>query len=163
MATTARPPSAGQASGWLVPTLTLTTFVTMTSAFGLGPFLPVIAQELDTPVSLVGQIPAGMLLLSALLGLGIGPLADYLGYRRVLVIGVLTVVASALATGFAGSYPVAPRDHRLGPAYGASCPCMSRFATTRRCSACSVGRCSAAPASSPSWPTSPSSSTSVTP
>jgi MFS transporter, DHA1 family, inner membrane transport protein len=107
MATIAQPASASEASArWLVPTLTLATFAVMTSAFGLGPFLPVIARELDTSVALVGQIPASMMLLAALLGLVIGPIADYVGYRRVLVIGLLTVVASTLATGFASNYPL---------------------------------------------------------
>ena len=97
-------PAAEPSARWPVPALTLATFVAMTSGFGLGPFLPVIARELDTPVALLGQVPAAMLLLAAMLGLVVGPLADTFGYRRVLVAGLLTVVASALATGFAPTY-----------------------------------------------------------
>jgi predicted MFS family arabinose efflux permease len=97
-------PAAERSARWLVPTLTLATFVTMTSGFGLGPFLPVIARELDTPVALIGQVPAAMLLLAALLGLVVGPLADSFGYRPVLVAGLLTVVVSAVETGFASNY-----------------------------------------------------------
>src|SRR5829696_2462596 len=99
-------PAAEPSARWLVPSLTLATFVTMTSAFGLGPFLPVIAREFGLPVALLGQVPAGMLLLAAVLGLVIGPLADHFGYRRVLVTGLLTIVASALATGFAPDFPL---------------------------------------------------------
>ena len=104
MITVQHAPTAASSARWPVPALTLATFVTMTSGLGLGPFLPVIAQELDTPVALLGQVPAAMLLLAAVLGLVIGPIADFYGYRRVLVVGLLTVVASALATGFAPSY-----------------------------------------------------------
>jgi MFS transporter, DHA1 family, purine base/nucleoside efflux pump len=107
MATTARHTLPAEPSAkLLVLTLAAATFVTMTSALGLGPFLPVLAHEFGTPVAVLGQIPAAMLLLAALLGLVIGPLADHFGYRRVLVTALLTVVASALATGFAPNFPL---------------------------------------------------------
>src|SRR5262245_32519192 len=91
---------------WLVPALTLATFFNHTSAFGLGPFLPVISQELSTPVTLLGQIPAGMMILAALLGVVAGPVADHIGCRRTLVAGLLSVVVSALATGLAPTFPL---------------------------------------------------------
>lgn len=106
MTTVQHAPTAELSARWPVPILTLATFVTMTSGFGLGPFLPVLARDLDTPVALLGQVPAAMLLLAAVLGLLVGPMADSFGYRRVLMGGLLTVVASALATGFAPSYPL---------------------------------------------------------
>jgi DHA1 family inner membrane transport protein len=87
-----------------VYSLTLATFVNMTSALGLGPFLPVVAGELAVPVALLGQIPATMMLLAALLGLVLGPLADHVGYRRTMLVSLLAVVASALATGFAPNF-----------------------------------------------------------
>jgi MFS family permease len=47
----------------------------------------------------LGQIPASMLLFSALLGLVIGPLADRYGYRRSLLVCLAVVAAGSLATG----------------------------------------------------------------
>jgi DHA1 family bicyclomycin/chloramphenicol resistance-like MFS transporter len=90
----------------LVPTLMLATFVNFLGSLALGPFLPNIADELGTSVALVGQVPALLMLVAAGLGLVVGPLADQFGYRRMLLIGLLTVVASTLATGLAPSFPL---------------------------------------------------------
>ena len=89
---------------WFVPTLTLAVFVNFLGALALGPFLPVVASELGVSVSLLGQVPALMMLLAALLGLVIGPLADRFGYRRTLLFGLLAVLVSNLATGLAPSF-----------------------------------------------------------
>jgi predicted MFS family arabinose efflux permease len=91
---------------WLVPTLTLAVFVNLLGAIALGPFLPVVAADLGVSVAMLGQIPAVMNLLAALLGLVIGPLADRFGYRRTLLVGLLAVLASSLATGLAPTFPI---------------------------------------------------------
>ena len=83
----------------LVPTLALSTFVNHLNVVAWIPFLPFIAKAQGVSVSLLGQIPASMLLLSALLGLGIGPLADRYGYRRTLLVCLVAVAASSLTTG----------------------------------------------------------------
>jgi predicted MFS family arabinose efflux permease len=83
----------------LVPTLALSTFVNHLNVIAWIPFLPFIAQAQSVSVSLLGQIPASMLLLSALLGLVIGPLADRYGYRRTLLVCLVAVAASSLTTG----------------------------------------------------------------
>ena len=83
----------------LVPTLALSTFVNHLNVVAWIPFLPFIAKAQGVSVSLLGQIPASMLLLSALLGLGIGPLADRYGYRRTLLVCLAAVAASSLTTG----------------------------------------------------------------
>jgi predicted MFS family arabinose efflux permease len=83
----------------LVPTLALSTFVNHLNVVAWIPFLPFIAQAQNVGVSLLGQIPASMLLLSALLGLVIGPLADRCGYRRTLLLCLVAVAASSLTTG----------------------------------------------------------------
>jgi len=70
----------------------------------LGPFLPLLADELGTSVALVGQVPSLSMLLAAILGLVIGPLADQFGHRRVLVLGLLSAVVSTLATALAPNY-----------------------------------------------------------
>jgi MFS transporter, DHA1 family, inner membrane transport protein len=85
----------------LVSTLALATFVNHLNVIAWIPFLPFMAKAHGVSVSLLGQVPALMLLLSALLGLVIGPLADHHGYRRTLLLCLLAIVASSLSTGLA--------------------------------------------------------------
>jgi DHA1 family inner membrane transport protein len=92
-------PNARLPARGLVPTLALSTFVNHLNVVAWIPFLPFIATAQGVSVSLLGQIPASMLLLSALLGLGIGPLADHYGYRRTLLVCLVAVAASSLTTG----------------------------------------------------------------
>src|SRR3954462_5421201 len=91
-------------SRWLVPALMAATFVNFLGALALGPFLPQVAADLDTSISLVGQVPALVTLLAALLGLVIGPLADHYGYSRTLLIGTLAATISTLTVGLAPSF-----------------------------------------------------------
>jgi predicted MFS family arabinose efflux permease len=93
-------------SPWLVPILTFGVAVAVLSARALVVFLPVLAADLGTSVSLLGQVPASMLLLAGVLALVAGPLADRYGFRRTLVVGLLTVVVSAVATGLAPNLPI---------------------------------------------------------
>jgi predicted MFS family arabinose efflux permease len=86
--------------------LTLAAFVNHLNLIAWNPFLPSIAEAHGVAVALLGQVPALMLLLSASLGLVIGPLADRYGYRRSLLNCLLAVVASSLATALATTLPV---------------------------------------------------------
>jgi len=90
----------------LVPALTLATFVNHLNVIAWNPFLPFIAAELGVPVALLGQVPALMMLLATSLGLVIGPLADHYGYCGTLLVCLLAVVTSSLATGLAGMVPL---------------------------------------------------------
>lgn len=91
-------------SRWIIPTLTLATFVSMLNAMALGPFLPVISEDLGTSVALLGQVPALSMLLAALIGFVAGPLADRVGYRRALWVSLFVAAASALGIGLAPGY-----------------------------------------------------------
>ena len=91
-------------SPWLVSALMLATFVNFLGTLGLGPFLVPIADDLGTTVALVGQVPALVTMLAAMLALVIGPLADHYGLSRTLMVGVLAVTVSTLAIGLAPSY-----------------------------------------------------------
>src|SRR6186997_8726 len=91
-------------SRWLVAALMVATFVNFLGSLALGPFLPQVAHDLETTVALVGQVPALVLLLAALLGLVIGPLADHYGYGRSLMAGILAATVSTLAIGLAPTY-----------------------------------------------------------
>jgi predicted MFS family arabinose efflux permease len=99
-------PKIGLPARGLVSTLALATFVNHLNVIAWIPFLPFIAGAHGVSVSMLGQIPALMLLLSAFLGLVIGPLADRYGYGRTLLLCLLAVVASSLSTGLAGTLSV---------------------------------------------------------
>jgi len=96
--------SSSVPSRWLVPALTVATFVNFLGTLALGPFLPEVAEELRTSIAAVGQVPALVMLLAALLGLVIGPLADHYGYRRTLLVGMASVAVATAATGLAPTY-----------------------------------------------------------
>ena len=100
-----RPHEAPPGRG-LVATLTLATFVNHLNVIAWNPFLPFIAAEFGVTVALLGQVPALMMLLATSLGPVIGPLADHYGYRRTLLICLLAVVTSSLATGLAATLPL---------------------------------------------------------
>src|SRR5689334_10281368 len=93
-----------QPSARLVVALCPVAFVGTLSALALSPFLPAIAVELGTSVALLGQIPALTMLLAAALGLVVGPLAEQVGQRRLLLIGLLAVVGNALVTALTWTY-----------------------------------------------------------
>jgi DHA1 family inner membrane transport protein len=91
-------------SRWLVTALAGATFVNFLGSIALAPFLPQVADDLGTTVALVGQVPALVAMLAALLGLVIGPLADHYGFGRTLMAGVLAAVVSTLAIGLTPTY-----------------------------------------------------------
>ena len=90
----------------LVPVLTIGVTVSILGARAIGVFLPVMAADLNTSVSVMGQVPSLMLLLAGLLALIAGPLADRYGYRLMLVAGLLSVFVSAVATGLSYTFPI---------------------------------------------------------
>src|SRR5688572_6449587 len=86
-------------------------------ALGLGPFLgvlilaalpplfPAIAADLEVGLPALGQVQVAILLLSAGIGLVVGPLADRHGQRRLLMIAALSGAASLIGAGLAPSFP----------------------------------------------------------
>lgn len=96
--------SSSVPSRWLIVALMGATFVNFLGTLALGPFLPQVADDLDTPVALVGQVPALVMLLAALLGLVTGPFADRFGFGRTLMLGVVAATVSTLAIGLAPTY-----------------------------------------------------------
>lgn len=94
------------AGGRVLVALCLASFLAALNFFATTPFYPRMARDLDTTVPLLGQVVTLMILISAGLGLAVGPLADRYGYRRPLVVGVLAVALNLLGTGLAPAYPV---------------------------------------------------------
>ena len=94
-----------EAGGWLLlATICLAPLVAFLLAVALSPFFPVVAAELGTTVALLGQVTAVSMLGAAALGLLVGPLADHYGHRRLLLLGLLAVVVSALGTALAPTF-----------------------------------------------------------
>ncbi len=81
-------------------------FAATLGSLAISPLLPAMAADLGTSVSLLGQVPALTLVLAAVLGLVIGPLADHFGHRRVLLLGTLAIVGVGLTTALADGFPV---------------------------------------------------------
>lgn len=103
---TKAPPSSTGTSTLTLPALCVAAFLAALNFFATGPFYPQIAEDLDTTVPLLGQAVTLMTLISAVLGLVVGPLADRSGYRRLLVIGLAAIAANLLGIALAPSYLV---------------------------------------------------------
>jgi len=99
-------PPLPAAGGRVLAALCVAAFLAALNFFATTPFYPPMARDQHTTVPLLGQVVTLMLLLSAGLGLVVGPLADRYGYRWPLVIGVLAIAVNLLGTGLAPAYPV---------------------------------------------------------
>lgn len=91
--------------GLLAP-LALTSFVGLLNNFALGPFLPVISDDIGTSVPVLGQIATATFLMTAIGGLFVGPLADQLGHRRMIMAGLITTIISAAGTALAPNFTI---------------------------------------------------------
>jgi predicted MFS family arabinose efflux permease len=92
--------------GRMLVALCVASFLAALNFFATSPFYPVMADDLDTTVPLLGQVTTLMILVSTVLGLGVGPIADRYGYRWPLVIGVLAVALNMIGIGLAPTYYV---------------------------------------------------------
>jgi len=99
-------PSRATTDRRLLIVLCLASFLAVVNFAAPSPFFPEIARDLGTTVPLLGQVTTILTLLSALLGLGIGPLADRYGHRRLMVGGTVAVALNLLGTGLAPAYPL---------------------------------------------------------
>src|SRR5262245_17061275 len=90
----------------VLASLAVAALCSMLGAYALSPFLPLIALDLDSPVGLLGQSMALLNVLAAALGLVVGSVADRVGPRRLLPLGLAAVAASALAASLAPSLTV---------------------------------------------------------
>ena len=82
------------------------TFVTALLFIVPTPFFPQMARDLQVSVPLLGQVMTAMLLLSALFGLVVGPLADRSGHRLLILIGLVAAAVCLLDFGLAPTFPV---------------------------------------------------------
>jgi predicted MFS family arabinose efflux permease len=92
--------------GRILAALCVAAFLASLNFFATTPFYPPMARDLHTTIPLLGQVVTLTVLLSAGLGLVVGPLADRYGYRWPLVIGLLAIAVNLAGTGLASAYPV---------------------------------------------------------
>jgi DHA1 family inner membrane transport protein len=98
--------SSEPSDGRLIAALCVASFFAALNFFGTAPFYPDIARDLDSTVPLIGQVTTLMILISTVLGLAVGPIADRYGYRLLLVIGILAIAVNMAGIGLAPSYYV---------------------------------------------------------
>jgi MFS transporter, DHA1 family, purine base/nucleoside efflux pump len=91
-------------SRWVVITLVFGAFIASINGFSLGPFLAVIADDIDSTAPLVGQAVTAALVSGAVFGLVLGPMADHYGIRRLLVFAALLLGISGVGTALALDY-----------------------------------------------------------
>jgi predicted MFS family arabinose efflux permease len=96
--------ASSPSDGRVIAALCVASFLAALNFFGTAPFYPDIARDLDTTVPLVGQVTTMMILISTVLGLAVGPIADRYGYRLLLVIGVAAVGVNLIGIGLSPSY-----------------------------------------------------------
>jgi predicted MFS family arabinose efflux permease len=89
--------------GLLAP-LALTSFIGLLNGFALGPFLPSISDDIGVSVPVLGQVATITFLMTAVGGLFVGPLADQLGHRRMILVGLITTIISAGGTALAPGF-----------------------------------------------------------
>lgn len=103
--TTSSSPARASAERRVLLVLCLAMFMAVVNFQALSPFLPTVARDLRTNVSLLGQVTTTLMILSALLGLVIGPIADRFGHRRLMVGGFMAIAVNLVATSVVPSYP----------------------------------------------------------
>ncbi|MCA1645186.1 MAG: MFS transporter [Chloroflexi bacterium] len=90
----------------MLAVIVATPIIGFLNALALVPFLTVVAAELATSVAALGQVIALSMAVATVLGLVAGQFADRYGYQRTLLLGIITVVVSALGTAAAPTYGV---------------------------------------------------------
>ncbi len=85
-------------------TLCFATSMSVLTALALSPFLSAIGDDLATSTALLGQAVMVSSLVGALVGLVIGPSAEWLGYRRLLMLGLVALVLCNIGIATAPSF-----------------------------------------------------------
>ncbi|HYI16571.1 MAG TPA: MFS transporter [Thermomicrobiales bacterium] len=98
-------PHNTQLSRRLMTALCLPASLAVLNALALSPFLSEIARDLNTSVAVLGQALTVTGLLGATFGLIIGPAAERIGYRRLMLCGLLALIVCDLGTAVAPSFP----------------------------------------------------------
>lgn len=100
-------PAPATGIGWraLMP-VWATVFTGLLWLSSIRPFVRTIADDLNTSVSMIGQVTTAALLTMAVVSLFSGPLAEHYGYRRTIIGGLLIYAASAVLISASTTYVV---------------------------------------------------------
>ena len=90
--------------GVVIGVLALTVFVTTSNGASLGAFIPQLASDLDASVPVLGQVTTAVFIVTAIVSLFSGPIADYYGKRRMIQYGLLILAVGSCGTALAPSY-----------------------------------------------------------
>jgi predicted MFS family arabinose efflux permease len=82
----------------LVVALFFGGFVANMNLVATGTYLSPMARDLDLAVALTGQAQTAALVIGAVVGLLVGPMSDYYGIRRMLIIGAGSMAVCGFAT-----------------------------------------------------------------
>ena len=85
-------------------TLCLATSLSVLTALSLSPFLATIGDDLNTSTALLGQAVMVASLVGGLVWLVIGPSAEWLGYRRLLLLGLVALVCCNVGIALAPAF-----------------------------------------------------------
>jgi predicted MFS family arabinose efflux permease len=96
--------SAAQLHPLLLPALCAASAISVLNALALSPFLAEMSDDLGISVALLGQSLTVSGLLGAGIGLFVGPAAERIGYRRVLLAGTVALLLSNVGTALAPSF-----------------------------------------------------------
>jgi MFS transporter, DHA1 family, inner membrane transport protein len=88
----------------IIAALAMSSFLGTLNNSALNPFLPDVAADLNSSVPVLGQTVTVMFILSAIIGLVAGPMADHFGHRRLLLIGMVALIANAIGTALAPTF-----------------------------------------------------------
>ena len=88
----------------IILVLALAAMVGMVNMASLGAFMPVISRDLDVSIPVLGQVTTATFIGAAIISVFSGPMADFYGKRRVLIVGLIAVILSALGTSLAPSF-----------------------------------------------------------
>jgi predicted MFS family arabinose efflux permease len=88
----------------IIVALCTTAFLSTLMYASLAPFFPELRGDLDTSTPALGQVITARLLLSAGLAMLAGPIADRYGYRRLIVLGLLSLSITFLSVSVCQSY-----------------------------------------------------------
>jgi predicted MFS family arabinose efflux permease len=101
MARALNPAAIAEPGRMVLPALCLGSFITTLAFVAPAPFLPAMSDDLGVSVALLGQVTTVMMVLSGVLALVIGPLADRYGARRFILAGLAATAVALFDFGLA--------------------------------------------------------------
>jgi predicted MFS family arabinose efflux permease len=97
-------PVGTKAGTQLIVALCVASLFAVLNFVAATPFYPDMSKDLNTTVSRLGQLVTIMVVISAVMGIAIGPLSDRYGYRWPLVGGMVAIGINLIGSGLSPSY-----------------------------------------------------------